>query len=208
MRVGYDPTYGARPLKRAIQKEIESNLARLLLQGKIRDGQTVLVGYDSERNELTFTPQAGGVGRPGGAERSVLACGSPLNKGGQVLMRRLRRLGSCLFLPGAASFAEIGLAPGCRCLSHARGLVGEVRPGWSPAGGHTLSRCKATLYGCKGPAATTLWKKVAFITVWRLPTAQFERQVEFPISLEQARITTEYQAGMLLVHIQTEEERS
>jgi len=57
VRVGYDPNYGARPLKRAIQKEIESNLARLLLQGRVRDGQTVRVGYDAKRNELTFTPE-------------------------------------------------------------------------------------------------------------------------------------------------------
>jgi ATP-dependent Clp protease ATP-binding subunit ClpB len=57
VRVGYDPNYGARPLKRAIQKEIESQLARLLLQGEIRDGQTVLSGYDAARDQLTFTPQ-------------------------------------------------------------------------------------------------------------------------------------------------------
>jgi HSP20 family molecular chaperone IbpA len=37
--------------------------------------------------------------------------------------------------------------------------------------------------------------------------SKFERQVEFPMSLEDARITTEYQAGMLLVRIQTEGER-
>jgi HSP20 family protein len=36
--------------------------------------------------------------------------------------------------------------------------------------------------------------------------SRFERRVEFPMSLEQARITTEYQAGMLLVRIQTEGE--
>jgi ATP-dependent Clp protease ATP-binding subunit ClpB len=52
--VGYDPAYGARPLKRTIQKELETPLARLLLQGKITDGQTVHVGYDSKRGELTF----------------------------------------------------------------------------------------------------------------------------------------------------------
>jgi HSP20 family molecular chaperone IbpA len=37
--------------------------------------------------------------------------------------------------------------------------------------------------------------------------SQFERHVEFPISLEQATIAMEYQAGMLLVRIQTEGER-
>jgi ATP-dependent Clp protease ATP-binding subunit ClpB len=41
--VGYDPAFGARPLKRAIQKEIETPLARKLVAGEVRDGQTVRV---------------------------------------------------------------------------------------------------------------------------------------------------------------------
>jgi len=57
VRIGYDPNYGARPLKRAIQKEIETPLARLMLKGEIRDGQTVVVDYDSEGAKLTFTPR-------------------------------------------------------------------------------------------------------------------------------------------------------
>ncbi len=39
--VGYDPVYGARPLKRAIQKELETVLARAILSGEIHDGQEV-----------------------------------------------------------------------------------------------------------------------------------------------------------------------
>ena len=39
--VGYDPVYGARPLKRAIQKKLETELARAILSGKIQDGQEV-----------------------------------------------------------------------------------------------------------------------------------------------------------------------
>jgi ATP-dependent Clp protease ATP-binding subunit ClpB len=58
VRSGYDPNYGARPLKRAIQKEIETPLARLLLEGKVRDGQTVDVDLDPASAKLTFTPQA------------------------------------------------------------------------------------------------------------------------------------------------------
>jgi ATP-dependent Clp protease ATP-binding subunit ClpB len=54
VRTGYDPMYGARPLKRAIQKEIETPLGRLILKGEVKDGQTVLVDYDSTRKELTF----------------------------------------------------------------------------------------------------------------------------------------------------------
>ncbi len=39
---GYDPVYGARPLKRLIQQEIETPLSRLIIQGKVLDGQTIL----------------------------------------------------------------------------------------------------------------------------------------------------------------------
>ncbi len=63
VRTGHDPHYGARPLKRAIQKKIETPLGRLLLEGGIRDGQTVLVDSHSESGDLTFTPQvASGAG--------------------------------------------------------------------------------------------------------------------------------------------------
>jgi ATP-dependent Clp protease ATP-binding subunit ClpB len=55
VRVGYDPTFGARPLKRVLQKEVETNLGRKLLQGEVRDGQTVKVDYDVSRDALTFT---------------------------------------------------------------------------------------------------------------------------------------------------------
>ena len=42
-RVGYDPVYGARPLKRAVQKYLQDPLADAILAGKVRDGQTVKV---------------------------------------------------------------------------------------------------------------------------------------------------------------------
>jgi ATP-dependent Clp protease ATP-binding subunit ClpB len=55
VRAGYDPAYGARPLKRAIQREIENPLGRLLLEGKVRDGQTVVADWDRGKGTLTFT---------------------------------------------------------------------------------------------------------------------------------------------------------
>jgi ATP-dependent Clp protease ATP-binding subunit ClpB len=55
VRTGYDPTYGARPLKRAIQKKIETPLGRLLLRGDVRDGQTLLVD-GAPGGELRFEP--------------------------------------------------------------------------------------------------------------------------------------------------------
>jgi len=42
-RVGYDPVYGARPLKRAVQRHLQDPLADLILKGEVRDGQTVQV---------------------------------------------------------------------------------------------------------------------------------------------------------------------
>ena len=53
---GYDPNFGARPLKRSIQKELENPLARLILQGAVGEGQEVLVDYDASKNGLTFSP--------------------------------------------------------------------------------------------------------------------------------------------------------
>jgi ATP-dependent Clp protease ATP-binding subunit ClpB len=57
VRVGYDPAFGARPLKRAIQKEVETPLARKIVSGEVRDGQKVFV---TERNrELVFEIESG-----------------------------------------------------------------------------------------------------------------------------------------------------
>jgi ATP-dependent Clp protease ATP-binding subunit ClpB len=54
VRTGYNPTYGARPLKRAIQKEVETQLGRLILKGEVRDGQSVVVDYDAPQGALQF----------------------------------------------------------------------------------------------------------------------------------------------------------
>jgi ATP-dependent Clp protease ATP-binding subunit ClpB len=43
---GYDPAYGARPLKRVIQKEVQDPLAEMILAGEIADGQTVAISAD------------------------------------------------------------------------------------------------------------------------------------------------------------------
>ena len=50
---GWDPSFGARPLKRAIQRLIENPLARHLLEGDFGEGDTVLV--DAENGEIAFT---------------------------------------------------------------------------------------------------------------------------------------------------------
>jgi ATP-dependent Clp protease ATP-binding subunit ClpB len=50
--VGWDPTYGARPLKRALQRLVENPLALRLLEGEVEEGDTVRV--DVENGELVF----------------------------------------------------------------------------------------------------------------------------------------------------------
>jgi len=49
---GYDPVYGARPLRRAIQRELQDKLAPLLLEGKFKEGDTILV--DAAKEGLSF----------------------------------------------------------------------------------------------------------------------------------------------------------
>ncbi|AJC70713.1 hypothetical protein X956_09430 [Trueperella pyogenes TP8] len=56
---GYDPAYGARPLRRLIQREIGDQLARLLLSGDVEDGATVRVdvaGFDTAELESGAAP--------------------------------------------------------------------------------------------------------------------------------------------------------
>jgi ATP-dependent Clp protease ATP-binding subunit ClpB len=57
VRNGYDPTYGARPLKRAIQKEIETPLAKKIVGGEITDGETLLVDVAPNGLGFVFAPQ-------------------------------------------------------------------------------------------------------------------------------------------------------
>jgi ATP-dependent Clp protease ATP-binding subunit ClpB len=63
---GYDPLYGARPLRRLMQKEIDDRLARALLAGEIRDGDSVLVALAPDGETLTVSrvdePVAAGAG--------------------------------------------------------------------------------------------------------------------------------------------------
>jgi ATP-dependent Clp protease ATP-binding subunit ClpC len=54
-KVGFDPSFGARPLKRALQKHVESPLSIALLGGEFTTGDTVIVGLDREKQEISFT---------------------------------------------------------------------------------------------------------------------------------------------------------
>ncbi|MHB8757137.1 MAG: ATP-dependent chaperone ClpB [Bacillota bacterium] len=52
--IGFDPVYGARPLKRTIQREIQDALALKILEGQFAEGNRVTVDYDAAHDELTF----------------------------------------------------------------------------------------------------------------------------------------------------------
>ncbi|UCD30674.1 MAG: hypothetical protein JSV03_07850, partial [Planctomycetota bacterium] len=52
---GYDPTFGARPLKRLIRRELENPLARRLLDGKFTDGDTIKIDTNGEVFNFTKT---------------------------------------------------------------------------------------------------------------------------------------------------------
>ena len=49
---GFDPVYGARPLKRAIQQQVENPLAQEILQGRFSPGDVIEVGVDEDRLEF------------------------------------------------------------------------------------------------------------------------------------------------------------
>ena len=57
-KIGYDPSYGARPLRRVLQRKVENELSKRLLSSEIRTGDHILVDFDAEADEqknLTFT---------------------------------------------------------------------------------------------------------------------------------------------------------
>ncbi|KIY71648.1 P-loop containing nucleoside triphosphate hydrolase protein [Cylindrobasidium torrendii FP15055 ss-10] len=59
--IGYSPTYGARPLNRAIQSELLNPLSMMILSDRVRDGEVVRVGFDGPHNRLVIAPNHEGV---------------------------------------------------------------------------------------------------------------------------------------------------
>ncbi len=57
--VGYDPVYGARPLKRAIQDLISDELAMLIIEGKVREGDKAIAKLDKENKKIVFEVKEG-----------------------------------------------------------------------------------------------------------------------------------------------------
>jgi ATP-dependent Clp protease ATP-binding subunit ClpB len=57
-REGFDPVYGARPLKRAIQSLIQNPLAMKLLSGEIKPGESVVIKGDLDRGQMVFVGES------------------------------------------------------------------------------------------------------------------------------------------------------
>ncbi len=51
---GFDPEFGARPLKRAIQKYLEDEMAEVIIKSPMKQGDVLLVDYDKEKDEITI----------------------------------------------------------------------------------------------------------------------------------------------------------
>ena len=61
---GYDPAFGARPLKRVIQQRLENPIARKILEGELSDGHEVRIDADPGRSEFTFSGTDGTAAEP------------------------------------------------------------------------------------------------------------------------------------------------
>ena len=120
--------------------------------------------------------------------------------------RRCRSEVALLFLPAAADFADVGWRPAVD--------VYRTRKGWLAKFDLAGVRPEDIRLQVEGRTLRVQGIRRDFeveedCCYQRLEIAysEFERQIDFPGSLEQADITTEYQAGMLLVRIRTEGER-
>src|SRR5205823_12666345 len=63
-RQGYDPVYGARPLRRFIQREVETRIGRALIAGEIHDGATITVDADGDELVVRWRNPGAAEARP------------------------------------------------------------------------------------------------------------------------------------------------
>jgi ATP-dependent Clp protease ATP-binding subunit ClpB len=53
--LGYDPTFGARPLRRTMERHIANPLAKMVIAGQVKEGDHVRIDYDEQKGDFTFT---------------------------------------------------------------------------------------------------------------------------------------------------------
>jgi ATP-dependent Clp protease ATP-binding subunit ClpA len=99
-REGTDPTFGARPLKRTIQRLVENPLARALIEGRFKPGQAITADADPVGTTLLFTADGASVVADAATRRDARAqtdeAGQAVARGGS---RRRRSGASILDLP-------------------------------------------------------------------------------------------------------------
>jgi ATP-dependent Clp protease ATP-binding subunit ClpB len=66
---GYDPAFGARPLRRVIQQELQNPLASELLKGEFAEGSTIRINYDGAEFTFQAAKAANGAPRKGSKDR-------------------------------------------------------------------------------------------------------------------------------------------
>ncbi len=68
---GYNPDYGARPLRRVVQEHVEDALSEGLLAGRFQEGDVIEVNFDKEKGELTFTVKERRAPTPDASQQSM-----------------------------------------------------------------------------------------------------------------------------------------
>ncbi|HLN32580.1 MAG TPA: Hsp20/alpha crystallin family protein [Gemmataceae bacterium] len=113
---------------------------------------------------------------------------------------------ACLFTAGARSFLEAAWRPAADIYRTKTGWLAKFDLAGIRLEDIRLQACgsRLTLQGVRRDWAI---EKGHCYHSMEISYSEFERHIEFPVDLENALISTEYEAGMLLVRIQTEEER-
>jgi HSP20 family protein len=121
-------------------------------------------------------------------------------------MRRRRSEPSCFFWPAATAFAGAGWQPAVDVYRTRTGWLAKFDlAGVQPEDIHL--QVEGPILRVHGVRRDWTLEQGCHHHRLEIAYSQFERHLEFPVSLEQASLSTEYQAGMLLVHIRVEGER-
>jgi ATP-dependent Clp protease ATP-binding subunit ClpA len=84
MREGHDPAFGARPLKRTIQRLVENPLARALLQGQFKPGDRIVADADPVSGTLVFTSGDASLAVDAGERRDARAAPAAARRSGKT----------------------------------------------------------------------------------------------------------------------------
>ena len=81
---GYDPVYGARPLRRLIQSVIENPIALLLISKTFVSGNTIMIDYDQAKSDYSFTKAKSDEKKPANPEEKSVTANKPAEKDASI----------------------------------------------------------------------------------------------------------------------------